>query len=140
MCLFWAMAAPGAVVAISAHDAGARVIVVEKDEGGGNTRLATLTFLCPVAGAAASEHIKALSFDTIEDEAIERYVEWTSTNVDFIGELGGEVQLVLPELHFPFFRDLRRCFVIVSKATPANLAEHRSGRFFRRMLRKEIFR
>ena len=91
----------GAVVAISAHDAGAKVIVVEKDEGGGNTRLATLTFLCPVAGAAAIEHIRALSFDTVEDEAIERYVEWTSTNVDFIGELGGEVQLCPPGATFP---------------------------------------
>ena len=45
----------GAVAAISAHDAGVKVIVVEKDEGGGNTCLATLTFLCPIKDSAAKE-------------------------------------------------------------------------------------
>ena len=32
----------GAVAAITASDAGAKVIVVEKGDGGGNTRLATM--------------------------------------------------------------------------------------------------
>ena len=51
-----------AVAAIAASDAGAKVIVVEKGESGGNTRLATMAFLCPTNNSAAREHIKALSF------------------------------------------------------------------------------
>ena len=72
----------GAVAAIAASDAGAKVIVVEKGEGGGNTRLATMAFLCPTNNSAAREHIKALSFGTLGEEIIDVYVEWASKNID----------------------------------------------------------
>src|SRR5262249_61003413 len=58
----------GAVAAITAFDTGAKVIVVEKGEGGGNTRLATIAFLCPTDNSAAREHIKALSFGMLGEE------------------------------------------------------------------------
>jgi succinate dehydrogenase/fumarate reductase flavoprotein subunit len=68
----------GAVAAITACDAGAKVIVVEKGDGGGNTRLATMAFLCPTNNSAAREHIKALSFGMLGEDIIDVYVEWTS--------------------------------------------------------------
>ena len=37
----------GASAAIAAHYAGAKVLIIEKNEGGGNTKLATRTFICP---------------------------------------------------------------------------------------------
>lgn len=86
----------GAAAAISAHDGGASVIVLEKDSGGGNTRLATNAFLCPINNAAAKEHLRSLSSDTITDPIIDAFLEWSSKNTDFIKELGGDVQAVTP--------------------------------------------
>lgn len=91
----------GAVAAISAHDAGAKVIVVEKDRGGGNTCLATFTFLCPIKDSAAKEHVRLLSFGTVEKDTIKAFVEWSSRNVDFIKELGGDVEVCPPGPTFP---------------------------------------
>ena len=91
----------GAVAAISACDAGARVIVVEKGEPGGNTRLATMAFVCPTNNSSAREHIKTLSFGTLDEEMIDIYVEWTSKNVDYIKQLGGEVERCYPGASFP---------------------------------------
>lgn len=91
----------GAVAAITACDAGAKVIVVEKGEGGGNTRLATMTFVCPKNNSSAREHIKALSFGMLGEDVIDVYVEWTSQNVDYINQLGGEVESYFPGASFP---------------------------------------
>lgn len=91
----------GAVAAITAWDAGAKVVIVEKGEGGGNTRLATRAFLCPTNNAAARQHIKALSFGMVSEEIIDAYVEWTSKNVDYIKEIGGEVEACFPGASFP---------------------------------------
>jgi succinate dehydrogenase/fumarate reductase flavoprotein subunit len=91
----------GAVAAITACDVGAKVIVVEKVEGGGNTRLATMAFLCPTNDSSAREHIKALSFGMLGEEIIDVYVEWTSKNVDYIKQLGGEVEACFPGASFP---------------------------------------
>lgn len=91
----------GAVAAITACDAGAKVIVVEKTECGGNTRLATMAFLCPTNNSSAREHIKALSFGALGEDIIDVYVEWTSKNVDYIRQLGGEVETCFPGASFP---------------------------------------
>ncbi|MBI4528743.1 MAG: FAD-binding protein [Deltaproteobacteria bacterium] len=91
----------GAAAAISSHDAGAKVVILEKDEGGGNTQLATRTFLCPINTAAAREHIRALSFGTVEEETLDAFIEWCSRNVEFIRELGGEVEICPPGPTFP---------------------------------------
>lgn len=91
----------GAVAAITAWDAGAKVVIVEKGEGGGNTRLATMAFVCPINNAAAREHIKAISFGMVSDEIIDVYVNWSSTNNDYIKRLGGEVESCFPGASFP---------------------------------------
>jgi succinate dehydrogenase/fumarate reductase flavoprotein subunit len=91
----------GAVAAITASDAGAKVVIVEKGNGGGNTRLATMAFLCPTNNSAAREHIKALSFGTLGEDMIDVYVEWTSKNIDYIKQLGGEAEKCFPDASFP---------------------------------------
>ena len=91
----------GAVAAITARDKGAKVIVVEKGEFGGNTRLATMAFLCPTNNSLAREHIRALSFGALGDDIIDVYVEWTSKNVEYIEELGGKVDTCFPGPSFP---------------------------------------
>jgi succinate dehydrogenase/fumarate reductase flavoprotein subunit len=90
----------GAVAAITAYDTGAKVIVVEKGEFGGNTCLATMAFLCPTNNPLAREHIKALSFGRLGDDVIDAYVEWTSKNVEYIEQLGGEVETCFPGASF----------------------------------------
>jgi succinate dehydrogenase/fumarate reductase flavoprotein subunit len=91
----------GAVAAITAYDAGVNVVIVEKGEGGGNTRLATMAFLCPTNNTAAREHIKTLSFGMLGEDVIDVYVEWATKNVDYINQLGGEVEACLPGASFP---------------------------------------
>jgi succinate dehydrogenase/fumarate reductase flavoprotein subunit len=86
----------GAAAAISAHDAGVNVIILEKDSGGGNTRLATNAFLCPIKNTSAKEHLRALSSGTVIDEIIDTFLEWSSRNTEFIKDLGGDVDLVTP--------------------------------------------
>ena len=91
----------GAVAAITARDAGAQVVIVEKGEGGGNTKLATNAFVCPTDDAAARAHIKALSFGLVSEEIIDVYVHWTAQNIEYIKQLGGEVEGCFPGASFP---------------------------------------
>ncbi len=91
----------GASAAIAAHDAGAKVLIIEKSDGGGNTKLATRAYVCPENSAAARDHIRALSFGSIDDETIGSFVEWTSRNNQFVTELGGEVEVCPPGATFP---------------------------------------
>ena len=86
----------GASAAISAHDAGASAVIIEKDSGGGNTRLATNAFVCPINNAAAREHLRILSSGTTTDEIINAFLDWSAKNTEFIKELGGEVLSVTP--------------------------------------------
>ena len=65
----------GAVAAITAHDMGARVVVLEKSaQGGGNTRLAVSSFTGVIPGEAAKEHLRTLCSGTVEDEIIDDFV------------------------------------------------------------------
>jgi succinate dehydrogenase/fumarate reductase flavoprotein subunit len=91
----------GASAAIAAHDAGAKVLIVEKNDGGGNTKLATRTFICPVNSADARAHILALALGTLDEEIIDSFLDWASQNNDFIRELGGTVEVCPPGATFP---------------------------------------
>jgi succinate dehydrogenase/fumarate reductase flavoprotein subunit len=52
-------------------------------------------------GPEAREHIQALSFGRLGDDIIGAFVDWSSTNVDFIKALGGDVQVCPPGATFP---------------------------------------
>jgi len=92
----------GAVAAITAHDMGARVVVLEKSaQGGGNTRLAVSSFTGVIPGEAAKEHLRALCSGTVEDEIIDAYIEGASKNVDFVRQLGGDPVPYFPGPTFP---------------------------------------
>ena len=91
----------GASAAVAAHDAGAKVLIVEKNDGGGNTKLATRTFISPQNNAAAQQHIQALSSGTLDQQMLDSCLHWMSQNNDFIRELGGEVEICPPGATFP---------------------------------------
>jgi succinate dehydrogenase/fumarate reductase flavoprotein subunit len=91
----------GASAAVAAHDAGAKVLIVEKNDGGGNTKLATRTFISPQNNAAAQQHIQALSSGTLDQQILDSCLHWMSQNNDFIRELGGEVEICPPGATFP---------------------------------------
>jgi len=88
-------------ISSSLRDAGAQVVIVEKGLGGGNTKLATNAFVCPTDNAAARAHIKALSFGLVSEEIIDVYVHWTAQNIEYIKQLGGEVEGCFPGASFP---------------------------------------
>ena len=82
----------GASAAIEAHDAGAKVILLEKmDQPGGNTRLSNCSWFSPPPGseAQAIEHIDALCLGRTDREVIEAYVESAATTKAWIEGLGG---------------------------------------------------
>jgi len=80
----------GATAAITAHDNGARVIVLEKmPSGGGNSRLSA-AMLFTATGPQAIKHVEALCFGKTNREVIEAYVEGCMRINDWIKELGGE--------------------------------------------------
>ena len=76
----------GASAAIAAHDAGASVLIVEKSHGGGNTKLATRTFISPENSRAAQQHILALSRAMLDEEIVNSSLQWMSQNMSlFVG-------------------------------------------------------
>ena len=91
----------GASAAIAAHDAGAEVLIVEKNDGGGNTKLATRTFISPENSRAAQQHILALSRGLLDEKTVDTSLQWMSQNNDFIHELGGEMEICPPGATFP---------------------------------------
>ena len=79
----------GATAAISAHDNGARVTILEKmPTGGGNTCISA-GVLMGASDMEAVEYIAALCFGTTEHEVIETFVEKAIKNRDWIEEIGG---------------------------------------------------
>lgn len=95
----------GAVAAMTAHDLGAHVIILEKSEqGGGNTRLAIASFTGVIPGEAAKEHLEALCSGTVDPDIIDAYIEWASKNVDFVRQLGGDPVPYYPGPTFPEVR------------------------------------
>lgn len=85
--------AAGATAAITAHDAGCRVVILEKmSAGGGNTAVSAGTVLCPDGFSDAVEHILALSFDAVNRDMVETYVREASDNIRWLRSLGAEVE------------------------------------------------
>lgn len=96
----WGMA--GTAAAVTAHDSGAKVLIVEKmAEGGGNTRVSGGNIIIP-KGREFIDYLDTLSFKTTERDIIEVFVEYAMKNGDWIREMGGEVQVFMPlEVSYP---------------------------------------
>src|SRR5438105_5301897 len=77
------------------------VLIVEKNDGGGNTKLATRTFISPENSRAAQQHVLALSMGMLDEKTIDFCLRWMSQNNDFVRELGGEVEICPPGATFP---------------------------------------
>ena len=83
----------GAAAAITAHDAGAKVIVLEKnDEGGGNTQHSGGTIREFLDVDKAATYIEGISFDTVERDIIKVFVEECIKNPEWMKELGADVE------------------------------------------------
>ena len=91
----------GAVAAITAWDAGAKVVIVEKGEGGGNTRLATM----PSSARPTTPRRANISRRFLSAWCPMRSSMFTLTgprrNNDYIKRLGGEVESCFPGASFP---------------------------------------
>jgi len=86
----------GASAAIAAHDAGARVLVVEKRANSGGNALVAGGFLWDVRGADAVRHVETLFFGKTGRSVAEAYVSGLNGLRSWIGELGGETVDVAP--------------------------------------------
>ncbi len=85
----------GAVTAITAADAGAKVLLLEKapeGEAGGNTRYAAQIILCPTDREGAITYFKAMrgGFDNQSDEVIETIVDGAMAVPEFLEKLGAD--------------------------------------------------
>ena len=80
----------GATAAITAHDEGAKVTILEKmPAGGGNSRLSAAMLITATAPGAV-QHVEALCFGKTDREVIEAYVDGCMKINDWIKGLGGE--------------------------------------------------
>ena len=81
--------AAGATAAITAHDAGASVAVVEKTSSGGGNCLHSGGFLFELDGPRAVDHLDALCFGKTDRGVLEAYARGLPDVADFLGSLGG---------------------------------------------------
>lgn len=80
----------GACAAVTAHDAGAEVIIMEKApyRGGGNTGICLGQWVCPTSVQHAVEYLKAGSEDYTPPEVIQAWAEEVCKNRAFYDSLG----------------------------------------------------
>ena len=81
--------AAGAAAAISAHDAGARVCIVEKTSSGGGNCVYSGGFLFDVDGPHAVDHLDALCFGKTDRAVLEAYARGLADVPEFVQSLGG---------------------------------------------------
>jgi len=88
--------AAGTAAAVTAHDKGAQVIILEKmPGGGGNTRVCGGNIIIP-RGREFVDYLDTLSFKTTEREVLDIFVDYAMRNGDWIREMGGDVQVYAP--------------------------------------------
>lgn len=96
----------GAATAITAHDAGAEVLILEKaakGEEGGNTRVSGNVFLSPEAGEQARIYLRAMCGEyRVREEMVQICVNEMSKNAEWVESLGGEpAETTLTAREFP---------------------------------------
>ena len=89
--------AAGSAAAIVAHDAGARVLMIEKmpaDQAGGNTRVTGGLWFDNRDAARAATFLRSLSGERpLPDDVVEAWATETAHNTAWIDSLGGDPQL-----------------------------------------------
>jgi len=86
--------AAGANAAIAAHDAGARVLILEKlGFAGGNSGVCAGAMLIPESVEEAIQYYRALSFGTVDEEMIRVFAEAMVNIPDQLAELGAEFKV-----------------------------------------------
>ncbi|MBI4295809.1 MAG: FAD-dependent oxidoreductase [Chloroflexi bacterium] len=88
----------GASAAIVAHDAGAKVILLEKmPEPGGNTHLSSASWFCPSSDAEsqakAIRYTETLCLGNTDREVVQAYVEEATKTKTWIEALGGTTRV-----------------------------------------------
>lgn len=96
----------GASTAISAADAGAKVLLLEKapeGEEGGNTRYAAQIVLCPKDREKAITYFKAMrgGFSNQSDKVIELIVDGSMANRAYVQYLGAKKLVDFPLIEYP---------------------------------------
>ncbi|MBI2906083.1 MAG: FAD-dependent oxidoreductase [Chloroflexi bacterium] len=100
----------GAAAAITAHDLGARVVLVEKQPADARCTCSSLSgglFLCPKDVDGAIEYLKSLYWreegaQWTDLDTITAWARYTAQNVEWLKGLGGEVRLFSdPGAEFP---------------------------------------
>ena len=86
----------GASAALSAHAAGATVLVAEKTPAGGGNCRHSGGFLFSVDGPCAIDHLDALCFGKTDRAVLEAYATGASAVVDWVTELGGTAPICDP--------------------------------------------
>ena len=82
----------GTAAAVTAHDNGAKVLILEKmAEGGGNTRVSGGNIIIP-SSTEMIEYLDTLSYKTVDRAIIEVFVENAMKNGEWIREMGGDIQ------------------------------------------------
>src|SRR5262245_29513255 len=89
----------GAVTAITAHDAGAEVLILEKQPKSNrhpSTYMSGSSIVCPKDPEAATEHMKALyncgpNLYETDPEVLKAWAYKTSDNVSWVEKNGGQV-------------------------------------------------
>lgn len=80
----------GAAAAITAHDAGARVAIVERTAAGGGNCVHSGGFLFSVDGSAAVDHLDALCFGKTDRTVLEAFAAGLPEVGHWLAALGGE--------------------------------------------------
>jgi succinate dehydrogenase/fumarate reductase flavoprotein subunit len=83
--------ASGSVAAITAHDMGADVIILEKMPTTGGNCLVSGGNICTPTDIKFAKYLDILGFDTTDSELNEVFVNGAMKNVDWIRKMGGEV-------------------------------------------------
>ena len=82
----------GAAAAITAHDRGAKVVILEKTQaGGGNSRLSGGILFLP-KGPGALRHVETLCFGKTDSKVVRAYVDGCRQIPAWIEQLGGKAE------------------------------------------------
>ncbi|HXR37421.1 MAG TPA: FAD-dependent oxidoreductase, partial [Candidatus Binataceae bacterium] len=96
--------AAGAAAAITAHDAGARVLMVEKmpeTYAGGSTRVSGNVWFCPTDPETALRYLKNLCGEyPIAQELMRAWADETAHNTQWVESLGADVGLMEVPVEF----------------------------------------